>query len=213
MILSRLQIAAVVTGRLRVLKDFAVWFCALVGLLFLLVTFTPFVSWYAGLLAGDWTAPKGDTLIVLAGADLDGIPDTNSLLRCIYGLRAYQAGEFRKVAVSGRGTSHHMRSLLIAEGVPAEAVIVEDEARSTRENALHIRRLLAADVGSKVLLTSDYHAFRAKRSFQKAGVDITARPIPDAMKRAINPLRRWPAFLDEVAETGKIAYYFLRGWI
>ena len=188
--------------------------CASVGFLYLFATFTPFVSWYGGKLAGPWTDPNGDTLIVLAAGDLDGgFPAEGTLLRCLYAVRAYQAGGFRKIVLVGYQTSEHMRRLLMAEGVPAEVLATEEASQSTHENALNTVRLLAGDTGSRVLLTSDYHMFRAVRAFRKVGMNVLPLPIPDARKRATQWLRRWPAFLDEATESAKIVYYFVRGWI
>ena len=201
-------------SRLASLSRICVGGCAFIGLTVLLATFTPFVSWYGGRLAGKWNDPEGDTLIVLAGADLDGgFPAENTLWRCLYAVRAYQAGHFRKIVLSGGPASRHMRDLLTAEGVPAGVLTAEDRSTSTRENALAAARLLAGDGGSKVLLTSDYHMFRAERAFRKAGLQVSPRPIPDARKRAARFIGRWPAFLDEAAETAKIAWYSVRGWI
>jgi uncharacterized SAM-binding protein YcdF (DUF218 family) len=188
--------------------------CAAVGFVFLFATFTPFVSWYGGKLAGQWTDPNGDTLIVLgAGALGEGFPAEGTLLRCLYAVRAYQAGDFRKIVLVGFQISDHMRRLLIAEGVPAEILVTEDASHSTHENALNVARLLAGDNGSKVLLTSDYHMFRAVRAFRKAGMNVLPRPIPDARKLAMMRVRRWQVFLDEVSESCKIVYYFIQGWI
>ena len=106
-----------------------------------------------------------------------------------------------------------MRRPSIAEGVPAEILVTEEASQSTHENALNTARLLAGDNASKVLLTSDYHMFRAVRAFRKAGMNVLPQPIPDARKRATRWLPRWPAFLDEAAESAKIVYYFVRGWI
>jgi uncharacterized SAM-binding protein YcdF (DUF218 family) len=185
-----------------------------VGFLFLFATFTPFVSWYGVRLAGPWNDPNGDTLIVLAAGDLDqGFPAEGTLLRCLYAVRAYQAGGFRKIVLVGFQTSVHMRRLMIAEGVPAEILVTEDASHSTHENALYTARLLAGDNSSKVLLTSDCHMFRAVRAFRKAGMNVLPRPIPDALKRSTHRLRRWQAFLDEAIESSKIVYYFVRGWI
>ena len=131
----------------------------------------------------------------------------------MYAIFAYREGGFRKIVVSGSKVSPHMRSLLIAEGVPADVVVTEDRARSTRENALDVGRLLAGDSGSKVLMTSDYHMFRAVRAFRKAGLDVAPRPIPDALKRAGNRLKLWQAFVEEALESIKILYYAFRGWI
>ena len=188
--------------------------CASVGFLFLFATFTPFVSWYGGILAGPWTDPNGDTLIVLAAGDLTGgFPAEATILRCLYAVRAYQTGGFHKIVLVGFQTSTHMRRLLIAEGVPAEILVTEDASHSTRENALNTARLLAGDHGSKVLLTSDCHMSRAVRAFRKAGMNVLPRPIPDVRKRAMYRIRRWQAFLDEANESLKIVYYFVRGWI
>jgi uncharacterized SAM-binding protein YcdF (DUF218 family) len=188
--------------------------CTWTGLLFFLATLTPCVSWYGTLLAGPWPNPEGRTLIVLAGGDLsDGFPSENTALRCLYAVRTFQAGRYERVIVSGARSSRHMRNLLIAEGVPADLVVAEDESNSTRENALYTARMLQGQPGATVLLTSDYHMFRATRCFRKAGLEIVPSPVPDVLKRANRMLRRWPAFMDEAVETAKIGYYSARGWI
>ncbi|HXN49406.1 MAG TPA: YdcF family protein [Bryobacteraceae bacterium] len=195
------------------LRRGAVLICAALGLAMLLATFSPFVGWYARRLAGPWNDPRGDILIVISGANLGEFPDENTVLRCLSAVLAYRQGGFRKIVVSGYRTSIHMRSLLIAEGVPPDAVVMEGAATSTRENALYVARLLANDPGSKVLMTSDYHMFRAVRAFRKAGLKVAPRPIPDALKRVGNPSRLWQAFVEESVETVKIAGYAFRGWI
>src|SRR5215813_5065330 len=49
------------------------------GLLVVLVTMTPLVSWWAGALAGPWEDPAGDVLIVLGGSLLaDGVMGPSS---------------------------------------------------------------------------------------------------------------------------------------
>jgi uncharacterized SAM-binding protein YcdF (DUF218 family) len=67
--------------------------------------------------------------------------------------------------------------------------------------------------GRMVLLTSDYHMYRAVRALRKAGVIVMPRPIPDAIKRAGSWNLRWEVFQDLLIETSKIAYYWSRGWI
>jgi uncharacterized SAM-binding protein YcdF (DUF218 family) len=195
------------------LRRGAVLICASVGLIFLLATFSPFVDWYARKLAHPWNGPRGDILVVLSGSGINGFPDENTVLRCMYAVFAYREGGFRKIVVSGYQTSLHMRNFLIAEGVPAEVVVMEDAAKSTRENALYVTRLLSGEAGSKVLLTSDYHMFRAVRSFRKAGLAVSPRAIPDAVKRYRSPLKTWSAFVDEAVESTKIVYYAFQGWI
>ena len=67
--------------------------------------------------------------------------------------------------------------------------------------------------GRKVLLTSDYHTFRAVRALRKTGVMVIPRPIPDGVKRAGSWNLRWDVFQDLLIESTKIAYYWARGWI
>ena len=73
--------------------------------------------------------------------------------------------------------------------------------------------MLAQTPGRKVLLTSDYHMFRAAQALRKAGVTVIPRPIPDASKRAGSWNLRWEVVQDLMIETTKIGYYWLRGWI
>lgn len=106
-----------------------------------------------------------------------------------------------------------MGEFVKCQGIPAEAVLLETASRSTRENALYSKRLPDNLPGRKVLLTSDYHMFRARRVFAKLGMHLSPLPIPDAEKQGGTWRGRWPAFLDLTVETCKIGYYWARGWI
>ena len=188
------------------------------GLLVVMVTFTPLVPWWAGRLAGSWEDPKGDVLIVLGGSSSrDGIIGESSYLRAQYAVTAYRQDGFHTVVLTGAGrpipVATSMRDFMACQGVPASAMLSETASTSTRENALNSRSLLANLPGRKVLLSSDYHMFRACRVFRKLGLAVTPRPVPDAVKRATQLRGRWPAFLDLLLETAKIGYYYARGWI
>jgi uncharacterized SAM-binding protein YcdF (DUF218 family) len=196
------------------------WFAlALLGLLFVLVTVTPVTHWWATLLAGRWQAASGDVLIVLGGSVLeDGTIGGSSYWRGVYAARAWQAGHFSMVVVAGGGgerrpVAEAMREFLEYQGVPADAILVELRSTTTRENAIYTKELLAGVPGRKVLVTSDYHMFRARRAFEKAGLEVTPMPYPDVRKRVTRWRGRWPAFLDLLVETAKVAYYYARGWI
>ena len=191
------------------------------GVLVLIVTVTPIDRWWARKLAGEGYYVDGDILIVLSGASFeDGGMGWNSYLRARYASQGYRAGAFKQVIVSGgrppqskAATAISMGEYLRCLGVPPEAIQLETASNSTRENALYLAQLLKTLPGRKVLLTSDYHMFRAYRAFTKAGVGVLPQPIPDVTKRAGGWVGRWPAFVDLVMESGKIAYYWLRGWI
>jgi uncharacterized SAM-binding protein YcdF (DUF218 family) len=168
-------------------------------------------------LAGPWDDPKGETLIVLSGGGNDEVIGYGTYLRCQYAVLAWRQGGFHKVIVSGGPPDHPqsnaMRSFLVSQGVPDSAIVSESRSTTTRENALFTKELLSPSDGKLVLMTSDYHMYRAVRVFRKAGINVLPRPIPDASKRGSSWSGRWPAFLDLCAETVKIGYYRARGWI
>jgi len=192
----------------------AVLCLAAIGLLMVLATFTPLDSWYAGALSGNWVDGGGDVLIALGAGTLDDTTlDMGSYWRAVYAGLAWRRGGFREVVVAGRGAAPLMRDFLIGHGVPGAAIRVEDKSASTRENALFVARMLAGVPGRKVLVTSDYHMFRARRAFEKAGLRVVPDPFPDAIKGSNHLQNRWGIFLNLGVETAKIGYYWMRGWI
>jgi uncharacterized SAM-binding protein YcdF (DUF218 family) len=192
---------------------------AVIGLLFLVVTLTPLDGWWANYLAGPWNDPKGEVLVVLGSDTVKDSIGLSSYWRSVYAVRVWKQGGFRTVVVSGGSNgsqpsiAEQMRDFMVSQGIPAAAIQVETESHSTRENALKSKPLLDRLGGKKVLLTSDYHMFRAYRAFRKAGIDVQPNPFPDSLKQAASWETRWPAFLGLCKETTKIAYYFVRGWI
>ncbi len=109
-----------------------------------------------------------------------------------------------------------MKDFLVCHGVPAEAVVVEGDSGSTRENALAVAKLLEADAASRhghiVLLSSEFHMRRALACFRKSGVQAEPMPWPDASKRIAYYPDRWTVFCVLSIETGKMLYYGLKGW-
>lgn len=191
---------------------------AALGLLLVLISATPAVNWIARALAGPWTDSRAGVLIVLGGNSApDGVViGESSYWRAVYGVLAWKEGGFRQVVLSG-GTStvEPMKRFMVSEGVPEAAIRLESRSNSTRENALFTRQLLTdADTASGcVLLTSDYHMYRAWRAFRKAGLQTVPRPFPDAIKRGQTWRLRWGVFLDLALEGLKIAGYTARDWI
>jgi uncharacterized SAM-binding protein YcdF (DUF218 family) len=189
------------------------------GLLLLIVTFTPLDLWWARLLSGPWSNPKGDVLIVLGASPgrAEGIISGSEYWRAVYSVRAWREGGFKTIVLTGGPPNYPaaqaMEDFLVAQGIPKESIRLETRSRSTRENALFTKPILEGLAGNKVLLTSDFHMYRAARTFRKAGLEVLPRPLPDVRRGAQNPFDRWSSFLILAQETGKIGYYYLRGWI
>ncbi|WP_435969262.1 YdcF family protein [Streptomyces sp. Qhu_M48] len=69
--------------------------------------------------------------------------------------------------------SHAMADYLVARGFPPEALVREDRSRTTEENMLFTRELMERDRpgSSCVIVTNNFHAFRAALSARRAGVN------------------------------------------
>jgi uncharacterized SAM-binding protein YcdF (DUF218 family) len=186
---------------------------AAIGLVTVLAIATPIDSWWAHAYAGSIDQPKGDVLILLASARDDrGLISFSSYWRARYALMAWQSGGFQKIVISG-GEGPGILDFLVVEGVPREDIVAEWRSTSTRENAIETALLVQDMPGRKVLLTSDFHMYRAVRVFRKLGIDVTPMPVPDVLKAAQHWNGRFSAFETLVAETAKIVYYKLHGWM
>jgi uncharacterized SAM-binding protein YcdF (DUF218 family) len=193
----------------------------LTGVVVLLATFTPLGYWYALGLGGEWPSHKGGTLVV-AGGDMED-PETmgiGSYRRASYARLFSRQGTYSEIILLGRDVAPAMRRWLVYEGVPAAAIVVENESASTLENAQGLRKILAewkTCTGKEkpeqplVLLTSDYHCWRARRVFAAAGIEVMVQPVPDAAKRWSSWPARWGVCTDLAIESVKIVWYFVHG--
>ena len=112
---------------LRKLRRVVIAGLAALGLLMVMITFTPVVPWYARMLAKPWDDSPGEVLIVLGGGviDQDNLAP-GSYWRCVYAERAWRSGAFRQVLVSGAVVAPLMRDFLVSHSVPAGVIRVEE---------------------------------------------------------------------------------------
>ena len=185
---------------------------AAIGLVTVLVMVTPIVTWWAQAYAGPIQQPKGDVLILLsaAGDEYGGI-SYSSYWRARQALLAWQTGGFKKIVISGGGPG--ILDFLLGIGIPRDAIVAERRSTSTRENAIETARLIQNLPGKKVLLTSDFHMYRALRVFRKLGIDAAPMAVPDVLHSTEHWNGRFSAFETMLIESTKIVYYELRGWI
>jgi uncharacterized SAM-binding protein YcdF (DUF218 family) len=186
---------------------------AAIGLITVLVIATPVVSWWARAYAGPIERPTGDVLILLcaAGDDMGGI-SYSSYWRAREAIFAWQTGGFKKIVISGGGGPGTL-NFLLSEGIPREVIVAEWQSRSTRENGIETARLIQAMPGKKILLTSDFHMYRALRVFRKLGIEVAPMAVPDVLHSTEHWNGRFSAFETMAEESIKIAYYSERGWI
>jgi uncharacterized SAM-binding protein YcdF (DUF218 family) len=190
------------------------------GALWAVVTFTPVVKWIGARLSTEWSQPEGDVLILLGGGVVAGEGTPTGLIlaegsywRAVHAIHVWHHAHFRKLLVCGSGAADAVTPFLTAHGIPEDAIIVENHSHSTRENALFAKPLLAGAGGRFVLLTSDYHTYRASRCFAREGIRVHPHPCPDVLKRVKSWRARWDCFFEVSSELSKILYYRARGWM
>jgi uncharacterized SAM-binding protein YcdF (DUF218 family) len=91
-----------------------------------------------------------DTIIVLGTpANSDGTPSPEQRERTLEGVREYQAGVAPELILTGAAAhnqfveAHVMGTLAIAQGVPASAVVEEDQAQNTVQNIFYSEHIMA----------------------------------------------------------------------
>ena len=112
--------------------------------------------WIGASLEREWpvvmaeNAPKADAIVLLGGgmgANTNAYPYSemwNGADRVWHAARLYKAGKAPLVIPTGVGERESTVPLLRDLGVPESAIVVEDEARNTEENARFVEKLLTA---------------------------------------------------------------------
>jgi len=190
------------------------------GLLLLAVTFTPLVRFMAGRLAEWGDGTSGDTMVLLGAETVEypGFPGgmiigDSTYWRTLHAIYLWHHGHFRRMVICGRGVAATVKPVLVAYGIPEPAIVLEERSESTRENALYAKPVLSASPGPVVLVTSDYHMYRARRCFAREGIAVIPQAAPDLLKRFGSLPARWPGFWVVTTELAKIAWYRARGWM
>lgn len=160
--------------------------------------------------------PRADAIVVLGGGDryawmrwpnvsADQLPYS----RVAAGARAWQAGRAPLVILSGgrggreteaEGMARGMRRL----GVPADALLLEQKSRDTRDNAFYTARMAQARGMHHVLLvTSAVHMPRASLWFRDAGIEVTPVAVPEPDFGELSGRPRWLPSLGALWRSGR----------
>jgi len=134
-----------------------------------------------------------DVIVVLgAGLSADGRPGYALVRRSRHAAELWQQGYADTILCTGgqapdqwRSEADACRDVLMWRGVPASAIVLEEQSRSTEENAIYSRPIIEANGWETVLLVSDgYHLFRAEILFRTRGIPVFLSPVSkEAMQR------------------------------
>jgi uncharacterized SAM-binding protein YcdF (DUF218 family) len=164
------------------------------GVALLFIISSPIASYTVMSVLEGWYPPVRsidrhiDAIVVLSGSVRDRgtlrpaieLGD-ESRHRTLCGAELYQQGVARRLVMTGGSTrmfgdpgakvAPAMKEWAVKLGVPPEAILIDDQARTTYENALGTKRVLG-EAPSIVLVTSAYHIPRAMALFKKQGFEV-----------------------------------------
>lgn len=135
------------------------------------------------------TAARSDVIIVLGAAITDtGEPGPALTRRAAHAAALWKAGHGGTIICTGgigpaarvrRSEADGCREILQRAGVPATAILLDDQSRTTAENARNARAIMARHGWSRATLVSDsYHVFRARLLCRRAGMEVVLAPVP-----------------------------------
>ncbi len=150
-----------------------------------------FSNWIAGTLEQRFPpvsvvlTPKADAIVLLGGMTRGvvpgtGVPDlSGNVDRLLHAAALYKAGKAPILLLTGGNApgfepeAVSMKKILLALGIPDEAMVLEEASRNTWQNAEYSSAVLQARAIKKILLvTSAYHMRRASLEFARFGLQI-----------------------------------------
>lgn len=110
---------------------------------------------------------SADAIVVVSGGDTNARTDE--------GIRLFKNGWADSIVFSGAAqdktgpsNASAMRKRAIAEGVPASAIYIDEQAATTEQNAANTKTIFKDnDFSTVILVTSGYHQRRSELEFRK----------------------------------------------
>ena len=159
-------------------------------------------------------AAQADAIVVLGGgmgSNTNAYPYAemwSGADRVWHAARLYKAGKAPVVIATGRGERESTVPLLLDLGVPAQAIVVEDQARNTEENAKFVERVLMANANPatrKVLLvTSAWHMRRSLLMYRKYAPNLEIVPAAADYEATVNTFR--PFSITDILPDANMLY-------
>ncbi len=158
-----------------------------------------------------------DAIVVMGAAQYDGRPSPVFAARLDHAIELYRAGVAPNLVVTGgKATGDRTteaasaRDYAIAHGVPAGAILLEDQSRNTLESIRAVGGLLRANhLESAVLVSDRPHMLRVLRMAGDAGITAWGSPTRTSPIET-DLIGSLDATLHELAA---LAQYFLVGGV
>ena len=147
-----------------------------------------------------------DVIVVLGG------PHRALRRRTAQGIRLFEAGRAETLLLSGRGREDWVEADVMGEqaraaGVPDAHIVLEDESRTTLENAVFSARIMDARGWRSALVVTDaLHLPRALLAFRGAGIRAKGSAVTRGWRE--EPVRTWVG--HAAYEAAALVWYALR---
>ena len=147
----------------------------------LLITSTSLAIWWT---ARQDSRPGSDAIVVLGSAQYNGVPSSIFEARLEHAIALYEDGVAPViVTVGGKADGDQFaeaeagRDYLAGSGIPDDALLAVPEGEDTLESIRAVSASFADRGWSSVVLVSDpWHAMRAERMAEDAGLDAESSP-------------------------------------
>jgi uncharacterized SAM-binding protein YcdF (DUF218 family) len=195
---------------------------ALLGLLWLVVAFTPLTSRLAdGLVRRDRIEAADAVFVFASRVQEDGDPTTDAMSRLLKGIELVADGRAPRLVVSEvpppAGSYAPLAREWVAAFAPRGEVVSVGRILNTREEAVAVARLFRERGWTRVLaVTSPTHTRRAAAALEKEGLVVFAVPAVETrfdLERLHWPGDRREAFAAIAHERLGLLVYRRRGWI
>ncbi len=139
--------------------------------------------------AGMLSEPVPSDVIIVLGAKLIGHdPSTMLRLRLDEAAKLFRQGYAPVIIVSGAQGNDEampeaaaMRDYLVAQGIPAEAIITEEASFNTYQNLANSRAIMQArDLKKAIIVSSASHIRRSLILARQLEMDVSGAPAPMA---------------------------------
>jgi uncharacterized SAM-binding protein YcdF (DUF218 family) len=127
-----------------------------------------------------------DAIIVLGAAEYRGRPSPVLEARLNHALWLYLKGMAPRIITTGGAGGDPLftegsvgRAYLAKRGVPAEAIVVENEGESTAQSVTAVAEIMERmDLHSAIVVSDGYHIYRVKEMLRSRGVQVYGSPRP-----------------------------------
>ena len=134
-----------------------------------------------------------DAIVVLGAAEYRGRPSPVLEARLNHALFLYLKGRAPRIITTGGAggdpvftESTVARAYLARRGVPAEAIVVENEGDSTAHSIVAVTEIMRRmNLKSAIVVSDGYHIYRVKKMLEASGIRVYGSPRPSAEQSAL----------------------------